>query len=532
MTPADRYARAVQAAAAEGLLLNRSPVAPAERPWPVVLLTALGAWLVAVPLCGFVGMALSDLLRVHGVPYLVGGLVLAAAVVVLRSRHIGLFIEQLAAPALGIGGGLVAFGLYDGLPERAATVVLTALVLAVAAAVPRTWVRMVLGALAGALAALVFVMPGTRFDSPLDLTPLVTLHVLMGIWLGVVVWQRSARAERAAVVEPLASGWLVAVLAGFAALSGMTFLVGGVLHWPGAGPGSAPSHPVPGAAVSVVLALLGAALLWRGWPGVRRPAPVLAALVLCALAGWMPTLGAVLLAAAVCTATGRWRLAAAAGVAAAWIAGTFYQSLAWPLTTKALVLVAAGLVLGAVAWWLRPRQAAAAPVVESRWNGAPVLLLVGVAACLVAANVGIWQKESVLARGRTVYVELAGLDPRSLMQGDYLQLNFRLPVTDAPAGPADMPPHVVMQVDARGVARPLRIELAGEEAPVLASGELRVELRPKAGRWVLVTDAWHFPEGGGARLAAARYGEFRITPDGDALLVGLRDGTLAPITSP
>ena len=35
--------------------------------------------------------------------------------------------------------------------------------------------------------------------------------------------------------------------------------------------------------------------------------------------------------------------------------------------------------------------------------------------------------ERYIADGQPVFVELAPVDPRSLMQGDYMQLNFRLP---------------------------------------------------------------------------------------------------------
>ena len=47
-------------------------------------------------------------------------------------------------------------------------------------------------------------------------------------------------------------------------------------------------------------------------------------------------------------------------------------------------------------------------------------------------------------------------------------------------------------------------------------------LTPKDGNWVLVSDAWFFKEGEAARWEKARYGEFRVLPDGRALLVGMR----------
>ncbi|HPM66895.1 MAG TPA: hypothetical protein PLX45_11620, partial [Piscinibacter sp.] len=53
----------LQAGIAEGLLpaTARAPD-DNERPWPVVLLTALGAWLATLPLLGMVGMLLGDLI--------------------------------------------------------------------------------------------------------------------------------------------------------------------------------------------------------------------------------------------------------------------------------------------------------------------------------------------------------------------------------------------------------------------------------------------------------------------------------------
>ena len=45
--------------------------------------------------------------------------------------------------------------------------------------------------------------------------------------------------------------------------------------------------------------------------------------------------------------------------------------------------------------------------------------LVGVG-ILVAVNVSIWQKEQLLDHGKVVLLPLAPVDPRSLMQGDYI----------------------------------------------------------------------------------------------------------------
>src|SRR5512147_1948864 len=54
-----------------------------------------------------------------------------------------------------------------------------------------------------------------------------------------------------------------------------------------------------------------------------------------------------------------------------------------------------------------------------------VLIIV---ACLVIGmlNVMIYQKELTLQEGKVVLLELAPIDPRSLMQGDYMVLEYKL----------------------------------------------------------------------------------------------------------
>lgn len=156
-------------------------------------------------------------------------------------------------------------------------------------------------------------------------------------------------------------------------------------------------------------------------------------------------------------------------------------------------------------------------------------MLAGGLLTLLVANGAIWQKQDLIARGRPVFVALAPVDPRSLMQGDFMRLNFggagfdETPLLQA-LGSAR--PKVVARIDTRGVATVLR---GRQPEHALAADELLIELTPKDGRWILVTDAWFFREGDGERWAQARFGEFRVQPDGRALLVGMADADLKPI---
>ena len=531
-------------ASAQGLLPADAALPTEEaRPWPVLLLTALGAWLAAVPLIAVVGMLLGDIAASGIGPYVVGTLVLAGAVVVLRGQGVPLFVEQLAVPALLVAGGSLAFGLFRDLPSQGAAAVLAALALGVAFAVPRPWLRALLGA-AAAVLAVGAVLP-SRWPSWERGRSAFWLgwHIALGAWLGALAlqrqWQAGQQARMAAALESIATGWLLATLAGLAWWSGMTFLVGasavGVMgeiarELGQTGRPGASFHAMQ--AVSALLAAGAAAAWWRAWPTTRRVWCAAVAALMVVLAWFMPSLGVVLLALAVCAVSRRPGLSGAAALAAAWTLGSFYYALAWPLSEKAAVLIAIGVALGALARHAWPAADPMAPAVPADSPARPKLatgaVVLTAVATLLVVNVAIREKESLIARGQPVFVELAPVDPRSLMQGDYMRLAFRLPADArslASLRAGSERPHVVAALDARSVATLLRLD----DGRPLEDGQLRIELTPKNGGWILVTDAWHFPEGEAQRWNLARYGEFRIDKTGRALLVGLRGAQLEPL---
>ena len=156
--------------------------------------------------------------------------------------------------------------------------------------------------------------------------------------------------------------------------------------------------------------------------------------------------------------------------------------------------------------------------------GAAVLLLVGI-------NLGIVGREEHLASGRVVLLELAPVDPRSLMQGDYMALRFKAE-TDAfgrwRGRDKDLPDgRIVVKVDARKVGSFVRLD----DGTALAPDEAALKYRVRAGRVKFATNAWFFKEGTARLYEPARYGEFRVSPSGELLLVSMRDkdlGLLGP----
>jgi uncharacterized membrane-anchored protein len=152
------------------------------------------------------------------------------------------------------------------------------------------------------------------------------------------------------------------------------------------------------------------------------------------------------------------------------------------------------------------------------------LMLAGAVLVFGAVNWQIAMKERLRAGGQTVYLELAPRDPRSLMQGDYMALNFALArqIGDV-VSPETQGPHVaIVQLDARRVGRFSRLDNGAPPNP----GEVRFRFRFRDERVWLGTNAFFMQEGDADRYQAARFGEFRVNDSGEAMLVDMRDADL------
>jgi uncharacterized membrane-anchored protein/uncharacterized membrane protein (UPF0136 family) len=506
----------LQRAQASGLLpADAAWPSTEQRPWPVLLLTAVGAWFVALPMLAFIGGLLGGLLENSIALLFIGAALITVAVLLLRDRGLPLFVEQLAVPVLLVGLLCIGWRLHQSLDDQAANALLGLLCLGLTVPLPRAWLRVLLGA-AAAGSLLLLSRPWQGGWALLSLPFWCLSGFLILLW---AVLNRLPLPGRAAEAwEAAGAGWLLMLIAGLAVQSGTPWLLAGLS---GLQPGT---HMGATTLVlgSFVAAVAGLALLARAWPGLRTPRWLLLGGLLCLTALVLPALGTLALAASLCVRERRWRLATAAGLAALWVLGSFYYQLAWSLADKALGLILLGAVLA-----LLLRRTQGRPLAAATGGRAPLALL-ALLLTLAVANIGIWQKETLIAEGEPVFVALAPADPRSLMQGDYMNLRFDIPAKLLPAFEPSLGarrPHLVLQRDERGVARFLRVD----DGKPLAAGERRFELSPKDGGWVLVTDAWFFREGEGGRWQAARFGEFRLAPDGRALLVNLRDAELRPL---
>jgi uncharacterized membrane-anchored protein len=162
------------------------------------------------------------------------------------------------------------------------------------------------------------------------------------------------------------------------------------------------------------------------------------------------------------------------------------------------------------------------------------IVLVATVFILGIVNWSIMGKETHLTQGRIVYLELAPVDPRSLMQGDYMALRFKianavhqaLPKADRYRGwrqAVDASDgYVVVRLDARQVG-----SFKGLDSnQALSEDELRLRFRVRSGEVKFATNAFFFQEGHAQYYTPAKYGQFRVDDRGELLLVAMYDKDL------
>ncbi|SDT96191.1 Uncharacterized membrane-anchored protein [Verrucomicrobium sp. GAS474] len=156
------------------------------------------------------------------------------------------------------------------------------------------------------------------------------------------------------------------------------------------------------------------------------------------------------------------------------------------------------------------------------------IVLVLIALAMAATGFAlVRQKEALLARGTPVLLRLAPVDPRSLMQGDYMALNYEASTAALAQNQGALAENgfLVLAQAGDGTATFVRVD----DGTPLAEGEIRLRYRERGFRVRLGAESFFFQEGEGQRYAAARYGELRVAPSGESVLVGLRDEALKPL---
>ncbi len=139
-------------------------------------------------------------------------------------------------------------------------------------------------------------------------------------------------------------------------------------------------------------------------------------------------------------------------------------------------------------------------------------------------NYKIYEKEETLANGQTILLQLAPRDPRSLMQGDYMVLRYKIAQDLRRSNSIkESSSYLVLQVAEDKTASFERFYSEGEK---LAKNEVFLKYRLRGSMLKLGAESFFFQEGHAKVYETARYGELKVEDSGESVLVGLRDEKL------
>ena len=224
----------------------------------------------------------------------------------------------------------------------------------------------------------------------------------------------------------------------------------------------------------------------------------------------------------------------------------FYYQLSIPLLYKGVLLVSFAIIFAIIALFLHARYK---PPSQSAVENYPIfkapigLVGVFVIALLGAVNYKVQQFEDVLATGKPVVLKIAPADPRSLMQGDYMVLDYAIlselqqsqfsPESNESnettgideLSPSGKKAYILVHLDKNHVATFCE---AQSETPTdfkHCTPNVYLPIRYKGWLPELPSQDYFFAEGKGEHYAQAEYAEYRFK-DGILLLARLLDKDL------
>lgn len=154
-----------------------------------------------------------------------------------------------------------------------------------------------------------------------------------------------------------------------------------------------------------------------------------------------------------------------------------------------------------------------------------IIILLNLLVILAVFNSSVVSKEGILSKAKLILLELAPVDPRSLMQGDYMELRYKITtVINVNA----LPPRgfCVVKIDNNGVGSGIRFQ---KGRTPLADEEYLIEYTRTNWNLKIGAESYFFEEGQSKKFEKAKYGGLKVDQKGNSLLIGLFDENLKKI---
>ena len=142
-------------------------------------------------------------------------------------------------------------------------------------------------------------------------------------------------------------------------------------------------------------------------------------------------------------------------------------------------------------------------------------------ACLIGyVNWSIFHKEKTISEGTLMLFELAPVDPRSLMQGDYMNLRYAIAREGRTENELPKFGFGVITLDENKVAKLVRYQ---EAKTPLVEGEFLIKYAIHRRGVSFGAESYFFEEGTAEKYEVAKYGALRVDESGESILIGLHD---------
>lgn len=137
-------------------------------------------------------------------------------------------------------------------------------------------------------------------------------------------------------------------------------------------------------------------------------------------------------------------------------------------------------------------------------------------------------KEDILEDGKLVLLELAPVDPRSLMQGDYMDLSYAV-LRELQADSLAARGYVILKLDEHSVGHYLH----SSQQPIKAQpNKVAIQYFRQGLGYSIGAESFFFEEGQAETYQDAAYGGLRVDEEGNSVLVGLYNSSFQEITPP
>jgi len=155
---------------------------------------------------------------------------------------------------------------------------------------------------------------------------------------------------------------------------------------------------------------------------------------------------------------------------------------------------------------------------------------------LIGINYAIWNNEKILQEGETIFLELVPVDPRSLMQGDYMRLAFAIEreiskEKDKTKQSQSKSGRLIIQTNDQGIAHYIDVY---QDQPLKQSQ--KTIRYTKSNRWNrrinIQPRSYFFQEGHRSIYQNAKYGVFKYKGPHSYLLFALADKNQTIIKPP